>query len=175
MGVANSKTLSQSFLSHFFEYLCCTIRVKKNDFILKIYYTIKNCAFNLLILQFEKNLKIDIMASVQAHYGNLWFQSTNRHFYYICYCGWMSTIHAYFIVCCGYNLTREKRGGMMSEEELFLQQIGQRIMERRKNLGLTQELWQRKAMWQRSLFPMQRLGSGLCGLKTCWKSLQPWC
>lgn len=27
----------------------------------------------------------------------------------------------------------------MSEEELFLQQIGQRIMERRKNLGLTQE------------------------------------
>ena len=44
MGVANSKTLSQSFLSHFFEYLCCTIRVKKNDFILKIYYTIKNCA-----------------------------------------------------------------------------------------------------------------------------------
>ena len=27
----------------------------------------------------------------------------------------------------------------MSEEELFLQQIGQRIMERRKKLGLTQE------------------------------------
>ena len=27
----------------------------------------------------------------------------------------------------------------MSEEELFLQQIGQRIMERHKKLGLTQE------------------------------------
>ena len=27
----------------------------------------------------------------------------------------------------------------MSEDELFLQQIGQRIMERRKKLGLTQE------------------------------------
>ena len=28
---------------------------------------------------------------------------------------------------------------MMSEDEIFLQQIGQRIMERRKKLGLTQE------------------------------------
>ena len=46
MGVANSKTLSQSFLSHFFEYLCCTIRVKKNDFILKIYYTINQVGVN---------------------------------------------------------------------------------------------------------------------------------
>ena len=53
----------------------------------------------------------------------------------------------------------------MSEEELFLQQIGQRIMERRKKLGLTQEALAEKG--QRSLFPMQRLGSGLCGLKTC--------
>ena len=54
----------------------------------------------------------------------------------------------------------------MSEEELFLQQIGQRIMERRKKLGLTQEALAEKGDVT-TQFPMQRLGSGLCGLKTC--------
>ena len=40
--------------------------------------------------------------------------------------------------CCGYNLTIQG-GGMMQDKDLCLQEIGQRIIERRKKLGLTQE------------------------------------
>jgi len=40
--------------------------------------------------------------------------------------------------CCGYNLTA-RRGEKMADKELKLVEIGNRIAERRKQLGLTQE------------------------------------
>ena len=42
-------------------------------------------------------------------------------------------------VLCGYNLTKTQGSAQMPQKELYLQEIGNRIMNRRKKLGLTQE------------------------------------
>lgn len=55
----------------------------------------------------------------------------------------------------------------MTEQELFLQEVGRRIAERRKQLGMTQEMLAARGDMTPSLAPMPRRGSGPCGRKIC--------